>query len=92
MQAVQQSYQQYDHDVQECMSSAKLKLSPYITKFVICGSQVQHKKLDSFFPENILGSLLHPAEKFGSPGILFVSHFSFADHVSNGCKNYFTVT
>ena len=63
------------HDVQEWMSSSKLKLNPDKTAFINFGYY--------------LSSLSHPAEKVRNLDVLYDEDFSFADLVSNAGENSF---
>ena len=48
-----------------------------------------HTKLIEFFPVNILGNLLSPAEVVRNLGVWSDSRFSFSCHVRNTYKAYF---
>ena len=76
-------------DVQMWMSSSKLKLNPEKTEFIVFGSENQRRKLNHLFPVNILGSLLHPAQRVKNLGVWFDANLSLSDHVSNICSNSF---
>ena len=51
-------------DVQRWMALSKLKLNPEKTEYIVFGSKAQHQKMSSYFPDSILGSLLHPVDFF----------------------------
>ena len=71
------------------MALCKLKLNPDKTEFIVFGSKVQLQKLSSYFPVNILGSLLHPADIVTNPGVWFDADFYLSEHVKKTCKAYF---
>ena len=66
-----------------------LKLNPDKTEFILFGSKNVCTKLAKFFPVNILGTLLSPAEAIRNLGVWFDSDFSFSCHVRNICKACF---
>ena len=57
-------------DVQKWMSSSKLKLNPEKTEFIVFGSENQRSKLNHLFPANIVGNLLHPAQRVKNLGCM----------------------
>ena len=65
-----------------------MMLTP-IPKFILFGSKNVCTKLGKFFPVNILGTLLSPAEAIRNLGVWFDSDFSFCYHVRNICKACF---
>ena len=71
------------------MSSSMLKLNPEKTEFIILGSHVQLKKLDSCLLVRIFGKLLHPSAVAKNLCVWFDANFSFGDHVRNICKTRF---
>ena len=71
------------------MSTSMLKLNPEKTEFIIFGSHVPLKELDSYLPVRIFGKLLHPSAVVKNLGVGFDANFSFAIHVSNICKTCF---
>ena len=76
-------------DVRKWLSVKKLKLNPDKTEFIQFGSKNVRTKLGKFFPVNILGTLLSPAEAIRNLGVWFDSDFSFSCHVRNICKACF---
>ena len=62
-------------DVRKWLSVNKLKLNPDKTEFILFGSKNIRTKLGKFFPVNILGSLLSPAEAIRNLGVWFDSDF-----------------
>ena len=76
-------------DVRKWFSVNKLKLNPDKTEFILFGSKNVRTKLGKFFPVNILGTLLSPAEAIRNLGVWFDSDFSFSCHVRNICKACF---
>ena len=76
-------------DVRKWLSVNKLKLNPDKTEFILFCSKNVRRKLGKFFPVNILGTLLSPAEAIGNLGVWFDSDFSFSCHVRNICKACF---
>ena len=72
-------------DVRKWLSVNKLKLNPEKTEFILFGSKNVCTKLGKFFPVNILGTLLSPAEAIRNLGVWFDSDFSFSCHVRNIC-------
>ena len=76
-------------DVRKWLSVNKLKLNPDKTEFILFGSKNVRTKLGKFFPVNILGTLLSPAEAIRNLGVWFDSDFSFSCHVRNICKACF---
>ena len=76
-------------DVRKWLSVNKLKLYPDKTEFILFGSKNVRTKLGKFFPVNILGTLLSPAEAIRNLGVWFDSDFSFSCHVRNICKACF---
>ena len=76
-------------DVRKWLSVNKLKLNPDKTGFILFGSKNICTKLGKFFPVNILGTLLSPAEAIRNLGVWFDSDFSFSCHVRNICKACF---
>ena len=69
------------NDIQDWMSSNKLKLNPDKTEFILFGTPAQRKKLESFFPVNILGNSLSPAKFAKNLGVTFDADFTFKKHV-----------
>ena len=69
-------------DVKLWLCANKLKLNADKTDFIIFGS----KKLNPFFPVNILGESLIPSDAIKNLGVWFDSDFSFTKHVKNVCK------
>ena len=63
----------------------KLKLNADKTDFIIW-LQVSTKKLNPFFPVNILSESLIPSDAVKNLGVWFDSDFSFTKHVKNVCK------
>ena len=76
-------------DVQEWVSSSMLKLNPEKTDFITFGSHAQLKKLNSYLPVRIFGTLLHPSAVVKNLGVWCDVNFNFADHVRNICKTCF---
>ena len=76
-------------DVRKWLSVNKLKLNPDKTEFILFGSKNVRTKLGKFFPVNILGTLLSPAEAIRNLAVWFDSDFSFSCHVRNICKACF---
>ena len=76
-------------DVQSWMTSSKLKLNPDKTEFILLGTKSQRDKLASFFPTDILGSTIAPADKVRNLGVIFDSNFSFSNQVASVCKSCF---
>ena len=76
-------------DVQEWMSTSRLKLNPGKLEFIIFGSNAQLKKLDSYLPVRIFHKLLHPSAVVKNLGVWFDTNFFFAFHVRNICKTCF---
>ena len=76
-------------DVTKWLSVNKLKLNPDKTEFILFSSKNVHTKLGKFFPVNILGTLLLPAEAIRNLGVWFDSDFYFSCHVRNICKACF---
>ena len=76
-------------DVRKWLSVNKLKLNPDKTEFILFGSKNVRTKLGKYFPVNILGTLLSPAEAIRNLGVWFDSDFSFSCHVRNICKACF---
>ena len=64
----------------------KLNLNPDKRKFIIFGVKKQHEKLKNFFPVNILGNFLSPAEAVRNLGVWFDTDFFF---LKNTCKTLF---
>ena len=64
-------------------------LNPEKKQFIIFGSHVQLKKLDSHLPVSIFSKLLHPSAVVKNLGVWFNANFPFADHVRNICKTCF---
>ena len=75
-------------DIQEWMSISILKLNPDKMKFIIFGSHVQLKKLDSCLPVRIFVKFMHPSVVVKNLDIWFDANFSFADHVCNIYETY----
>ena len=71
------------------MSTSKLKLNPDKTEFILFDSKKQEKKLKAWFPIDILGSPLCPAESFKNLGVWFDCDFSMSKHVESVCKSCF---
>ena len=69
-----------------CANKLKLNAQPDKTDFIIFGSKSQQKKLNPFFPVNILGESLIPSDAVKNLGVWFDSDFSFTKHVKNVCK------
>jgi len=65
------------------MAENRLKLNPDKTEFIVFGKQSDKSELSKFFPVNLLGSDLSPAEKVRNLGVIFDSEFSFSDHISS---------
>ena len=83
------SFQQLQHclvDIQNWMSSNKLKLNPDKTEFILFGNDKQRELLKSCFPIEILGSDLLPTDKVKNLGVTFDSRLTFSDHVSSVCR------
>ena len=76
-------------DVRKWLSVNKLKLNPDKTEFILFSSKNVRTKLGKFFPVNILGTPLSPAEAIRNLGVWFDSDFSFSCHVGNICKACF---
>ena len=76
-------------DVRKWLLVNKLKLNPDKTDFILFGSKNVRTKLGKFFPVNILGTLLSPAEAIRNLGVWFDSYFPFSCHVRNICKACF---
>ena len=64
-------------DVKLWLCANKLKLNADKTDFIIFGSKSQQKKLNPFFPVNILGESLIPSDAVKNLGVWFDSDFSF---------------
>ena len=76
-------------DVRKWLSANKLKLNPDKTEFILFGSKNVRTKLGKFFPGNILGNLLSPADAIRNLGVWFDSDFSFSCHARKTCKACF---
>ena len=74
-------------NIQNFMSANKLKLNPEKTEFILIGSQNNHKQLLPYFPINILGNQVSPAQSVRHLGVVFDSNFLFSDHVSQVIKS-----
>ena len=53
------------------MSANKLKLNPDKTEFIVFGNKRQQAELAPFFPSDILGNKLVPADKVTNLGVKF---------------------
>ena len=69
------------------MSANKLKLNPEKTEFILIGFRNNRKQLLPYFPINILGNQVSPAQSVRNLGVVFNSSFSFSDHVSQVIKS-----
>ena len=69
-------------DIQNFMSANKLKLNPEKNEFILIGSKNNRKQLLPHFPINILGNQVSPAQSVRNLRVVFISSFSFSDHVS----------
>ena len=56
-------------DVKKWMAANKLKLNPDKNEFVVFGSKVQWAKLAKFFPVDMLGNSLKPADAVRNLGV-----------------------
>ena len=77
-------------DIQGCLSSVqswisanKLKLSPDKTEFIVFGNKRQQAELAPFFPADILGNRLVPADTVKNLGVKFDSCLNMSKQVSN---------
>ena len=82
-----QKLKNYISDIQNFMSANKLKLNPEKTEFILIGSKNNRKQLLPYFPINILGNQVSPAQSVRNLGVVFDSNFSFSDHVSQVIKS-----
>ena len=69
------------------MFANKLKLNPEKTEFILIGSKNNCKQLLPYFPVNILGNQVSPAQSVRNLGVIFDSNFSFSDNVSQVIKS-----
>ena len=76
-------------DVQNWMNSAKLKLNPDKTEFIVFGSESMMNMTKNHFPLDILGHLLSPINTVRNLGVVFDSSLSFSNHVSAVCRSCF---
>jgi len=76
-------------DVQSWMISAKLKLNPDKTEFIVFGSKSLLSMTKNYFPIDILGHLLSPINTVRNLGVVFDSSLSFSNHVSAVCRACF---
>ena len=74
-------------DASQWMAANKFKLN--LDKTVILGSKYQRSKLEQFFPVNILGTLVKPADTIKHFGVWFDSEFIFSRNVQAICKSCF---
>ena len=77
-------------DIQGCLSSVqswmfanKLKLNPDKTEFIVFGNKRQQAELAPFFPAEILGNRLVPADTAKNLGVKFDSCLNMSKQVSN---------
>ena len=77
------------YDVEEWMSTSKLKLNPDKTEFIILGSKRQRDMFKAYVPIDTLTSPLCPVESVKNLGVWFDSDFSLPKHVQNVCKSCF---
>ena len=76
-------------DAKNLLFANKHKLNPDKTEFILFTSRTICTKFSMFFPGNILGNLISPAEVIRNLGTWFDSDFSFSCHVRNICKACF---
>ena len=76
-------------DLQEWMLSSMLESNPDKTEFIIFGSHVQLKKLDSNILITIFGNFIHLAVIVKNLSVWFDAIFFFADHIHNICNTFF---
>ena len=71
------------------MSANKLKLNPHKTEFILIGSKKIHNQLLPYFPINILGNQVSPAQSVRNLGVepWSDSNFNFSNHVSQVIKS-----
>ena len=69
--------------VQSWMSANKLKLNPDKTEFIVFGNKRQQTELAPFFPADILGNRLVPADTVKNLGVKFDSCLNMSKQVSN---------
>ena len=69
--------------VQSWMSANRLKLNPNKTEFIVFGNKRQQAELAPFFPADILGNRLVPADTVKNLGVKFDSCLNMSKQVSN---------
>ena len=69
------------------MFTNKLKLNPDKTEFILIGSKNNRKQRLPYFPINILGNHVSPAQSVKNLGVVFDSNFTFSDHMSQVIKS-----
>ena len=82
-----QQVENYLCGVKMCLPANKVKLNPDKTEFFTFHSKKQCKK--KFFPFNILGYFLSPAQVVRNLGVWFYTDFSFLRSIQNTCKTCF---
>ena len=75
------------NDIRNFMFTNKLKLNPDKTEFILIGSEKNRKQLLPYFPINILGNQVSPAQSVRNLGVVFDSNFNFSNHVSPVIKS-----
>ena len=75
------------NNIQNFMFTIKLKLNPEKTEFILIGSKNNRKQRLSYFPINILGNQVSPAQSVRNLEVVFDSNFSFSDPVSQVIKS-----
>ena len=69
------------------MFTNKLKFNPDKTEFILIGSKNNRKQRLPYFPINILGNHVSPAQSVKNLGVVFDSNFTFSDHMSQVIKS-----
>ena len=69
------------------MFTNKLELNPDKTEFTLIGSPKIRKEFLPFFPINILGNQVSPAQSVKNLGVVFNSNFNFSNHMSQVIKS-----
>lgn len=72
--------------IQEWMANNRLKLNPDKTEFIVFSSPSKKSSLAKFFPVNLLGSEISPAQKVKNLGVIFDSDFTLSKQLSHITK------
>ena len=80
---------QVEHLSRGRLAANKLKLNPDKTEFDVFGSKLQQAKLATFFPFNMLGNSLKPADVVRNLDVWFSADLTFSKHVRMICKSCF---